>query len=264
MLIGSSVTTLTIDRRIDIPAFLQCLANLRLRELALFRPIFMHVIRMPVFRDKRRRLHVVRFPIEIENFFLGTKEIFRVPVTFQAPRHAVRFSLINLRHMIDLAVTTEAADAAIDVRGMVIINVIGRAMDLYPLDGLVRFPTRADRLELRIVLLHLRVAIHARLRVRQIRMRRHVDKTMAVTTIHPKLRDVDIVRKGHWLGGLITDPGIFRRDVIPSPGRQTTDNKHTANGDFKRQPGRPTWKEVRHKTSGPPCCPTRAANLRTF
>jgi len=83
------VTTLTIDRRIDMPAFLQCLANLRLRELALFRPIFIHVSGMPVFRDKRRRLHVVRFPIEIENFFLGAKEIFRVAVTFQAPRHAV-------------------------------------------------------------------------------------------------------------------------------------------------------------------------------
>ena len=165
MLIGSSVTTLTIDRRIDIPAFLQCLANLRLRELALFRPIFIHVSGMPVFRDKRRRLHVVRFPIEIENFFLGAKEIFRVAVTFQAPRHAVRFGLINHRHMIDLAVTTEAADAAIDVRGMVIINVIGRAMDLHPLDWLVRFPTRADWLELWVVLLHLRVAIHTRLRV---------------------------------------------------------------------------------------------------
>jgi len=77
----------------------------------------------------------------------------------------MRFGVINHRHMIDLAVTTEAADAAIDVRGMVIINVIGRAMDLHPLDWLVRFPTRADWLELWVVLLHLRVAIHTRLRV---------------------------------------------------------------------------------------------------
>lgn len=91
-----------------------------------------------------------------------------MPVTFQTPRHAVWLSLVNHRHMIDLAVTAEAANAAIHMRGVIVKNVIGRAMYLDPLDWLAYFPTRAYWLELRVVLLDLRVAIHTRLRVRQI------------------------------------------------------------------------------------------------
>jgi hypothetical protein len=59
-----------------------------------------------------------------------------MPMTFQTPRHAVRFRVIHDRHVIDLAVATRAADPAIYVRGVIVINVIGRAMELHPFDGL--------------------------------------------------------------------------------------------------------------------------------
>ena len=89
-------------------------------------------------------------------------------MAFQAPGHAVRLGVINHRHVIDRAVATETTDPAIHVRGVIVINVIGRAMELHPLDRLAGFPALPYRLELRIVLLHLGVAVHAGLRVRQI------------------------------------------------------------------------------------------------
>ena len=94
---------------------------------------------------------------------------------------------INHRHVIDLAVAAKTTDPAINMRRVVKIDVVGRAMDLHPADRLARFPTGAHRFEFRIVLLHLAVAVHARLRVRQIGVRGDLDETMAVTAIHPEL-----------------------------------------------------------------------------
>ena len=122
-------------------------------------------------------------------------------MAFQAPRHAVRLGLIDHRHVIDLPVATEATDPAIHVRRVIVKNVIGRAMELHPFDRLSGFPTRPDRLELRIVLLHLRMAVHAGLGVRKIRVRRHFDEAVAITAIHPELRHVESCGNGTgWTG----------------------------------------------------------------
>jgi len=85
-------------------------------------------------------------------------------MALEAPGHAVRFGVIDNAHVIYVAVTTKAADAAIHVASDC-KKVIGRAMKLHPLDRLAGFPTLANGLELGIVLLHLRMAIHAGLRV---------------------------------------------------------------------------------------------------
>src|SRR5207247_1756410 len=86
----SSVAPLAICWRSNIPALLQRLADLRLREFFLLGKISMHVAWLPVFRDKLSRLHVFRFPIEIKNLLLGPQKIFRMPMAFEAPRHAMR------------------------------------------------------------------------------------------------------------------------------------------------------------------------------
>ena len=62
----------------------------------------------------------------------------------------------------------------------------------------------------------------------------HIDKTMAIAAIHPELRDVQIMREGHWLDRLIADTRIFRGDVIPGPRRQTANDDHAADRDFQR------------------------------
>ena len=127
---------LTINRRLDIPAFLQRLADLVLLQRLFLRQIFLRLFRLSVFRDELRRFHILRFPIEIEDLIFRAQEIFRMAMTFQTPRHAVRFGVIDDRHVIDLAVTTRAADPAIHMRRVIKENVVGRAMELHPLDRL--------------------------------------------------------------------------------------------------------------------------------
>ena len=153
-------------------------------------------------------------------------------MTFQTPGHAVRFCMINHRHVVDGTVAAKTTDAAIDVRAVIVKNVVGRAMDLHPLDWVASFPARTHRLELWIILLHLGMAVHARLGIGQVRVRRHLDKAMAVTAIHSQLRHVHVMRKRHRLNRLIPDPGIFRRHVIPGGSGQSTDDHDAADQDF--------------------------------
>src|SRR5215813_3879418 len=88
----SSVAPLAICWRSNIPALLERLADLRLREFFPLGKIFAHVAWLTVFRDKLRRLYVFRFPIEIKNLLLRPQKIFRMPMTFEAPRHAMRLA----------------------------------------------------------------------------------------------------------------------------------------------------------------------------
>src|SRR5437660_10261235 len=104
-------------------------------------------MRLTVLRHKFRRLHVVGFPIEIKNLIVRPEKIFRMPVTFQAPRHAVRFGMINYRHVVDWAVTTNTTDPAIDVRGVIVEYGIERTMQLHPFDRVTSVPSRPHRLE---------------------------------------------------------------------------------------------------------------------
>ena len=113
---SSSVAPLAICWRSDLPALFQRLADLRLGELLLLRKIFTRIAWLTVLRDKLRRLNVLRFPIEIENLIIRPQIILWVPMTIQAPRHAVGLGDVNHRHVIDWAVASEAADAPVYVR----------------------------------------------------------------------------------------------------------------------------------------------------
>ena len=67
-------------------------------------------------------------------------------MAIQTPRHAVGLGDVHHRHVIDGAVTTETTDAPVHVRRVVVINVIDRAIEPYPLDGLTTFPALLDGL----------------------------------------------------------------------------------------------------------------------
>ena len=108
-------------------------------------PILAHVFRFSVFGDELRRSHIVWFPIKIENFLLRTQKIFRMAMTLETPRHAMRFGDIHRRHMIHRTMATKAADAPIHVRAVIVKNVIYRAMKPYPLDRLAGLPTLSNR-----------------------------------------------------------------------------------------------------------------------
>src|SRR5260370_35250605 len=127
----SSVTTLASDRRINVPSLFQCLADLGLRKLFFLRKIFASVMRLSVFRHKLRRFYVSRFPIEIEYLVFGPQKIFRMPMAFQTPRHALRLRMIDDRHMVDLTVPAKTTEASVDVRDAIVRNIIGCAMELH-------------------------------------------------------------------------------------------------------------------------------------
>ena len=241
------MASLAVGGRVDIPFFFQGLPDFDLTELVLFAPVISHGGRFAIFGDEFSRLHFVRFPIEIKNLILGSEKIFRMTMTFQTPGHAVRLGVVNCRHMIDVTVTIGAADSAINVRRMIVKNVIGRAMDLDPLDWFTRLPTCPDRFQFRIVLLNLLMAVHTNLGRRQIRMRRHFNETVTISAIHSQLSDVNIVRKRHRLNRLITDLCIFRSGVIPRGSSQSGHHENPTHRDFKRQPIGPAWEKVRHK-----------------
>jgi hypothetical protein len=243
---------LAICRWIDFPALFQRLADLALCELFLFREILIRIVCLTIFRDKLRRLNIVRFPIEIENLIFRPQVIFGVAVAIQTPRHAVWLGDVNRRHVIHWTMATEATDATVHVRRVIVINVINRAIEPHPFDGLTALPALLHRLKLWIVLCHLRVAVHARLRVRHIGLRGDFYEAVTVTTIHTELCHVNIVRKRYRLGRLVTDFGIFRRGVIPRGSGQATNNHNRADDHLDRYPIRPAWKEIGHGTRRPP------------
>jgi len=243
----SSVTTLASDRRINVPSLFQCLADFDLRKPLFPRKIFASVMRLSVFRHKLRRFHVVRFPIEIEYLVFRPQEIFGMAMAFQTPRHAVRLGHIHHRHVIDRTVATETTDAPVHMCRVIVINVIDRAMDPHPVDRIARLPARAHWLQLRIIFLHLGVAIHAGLGVGNVRLRRRLHEAVTIPAIHTQLRHVNVVRKRHRLDRLISDFGIFWCDVIPCGARQSANEHDAADYDLERQPVRPAWKEIRHE-----------------
>ena len=151
--------------------------------------------------------------------------------------------------MIDGAVTTETTDAAVHVRRVIVINVIDSAIDPYPLHWVTRFPTRPHRLQFRIILLHLRMTVHARLGVRHVGLCRHFHKAVTIAAIHSQLRHMNVVRKRHRLNRFVADLCVLWRHVIPGCRGQSTDRNDTADHQFERYPVGPAWKEVGHGIS---------------
>jgi len=80
-------------------------------------------------------------PGHVKNLRRGTEEIFRCPVTVEAPFHAQGFCFIDYTHFIDRSMAAIAAYAAVHMHGMVEIGVIRQSVDLNPWNGLASRPT---------------------------------------------------------------------------------------------------------------------------
>ena len=149
----------------------------------------------PYFATNSAGLTSHGFPIEVEDLIIRSQIVFGVAMAIQAPRHAVWLGDLNDRHVIDRPVAAETTDAPVHVRRVIIVNVINRAIEPHPFDWFTAFPTLLHRLQLGIVLCNLRVAIHARRSVRHVRLCGHFHKAVTISTIHPQLGDVNIMRK---------------------------------------------------------------------
>ena len=89
-------------------------------------------------------------------------------MALQAPSHRVSLIVVNDIHFRNIPVATDARDATIDVHGVVKIDVVWSLVDLDPLDRFPGLPRVAHRLQLGVLRLNLRMAVHTGL------SRRHV------------------------------------------------------------------------------------------
>ena len=120
-------------------------------------------------------------------------------------------------------------------------------MNLYPRHRLAGLPAVAHRLELRIVLLHLRVAVHADLRVGHVRVRRHFDEAVAITAIHPELRDVHDRAETAPAGSACNRRACISASRNTRSRRSSRSHDHDpADRDLERQPICPAREKIRH------------------
>ena len=119
---------------------------------------------------------------QIEHFFEWTHFVVRVAMALKAEAHRMRFCMIHNLHLIDLTVAADTGDSAVDVRAVAEFHVIGRLVNLHPLDRLtvikwMRFVHRAvQRLQLGTIAFHVLVAVPTGVRRRQVRVVGMIDK----------------------------------------------------------------------------------------
>lgn len=106
------------------------------------------VLFLPIGRELRLGLFALKFPIKLRHFVDRAKVGFRISVARDAPCHGKLFVLVHDFHLVDPAVTALAANARIDVGGVVEIHVFGQVVDSFPADASPRFPALVNRFQL--------------------------------------------------------------------------------------------------------------------
>lgn len=143
--------------------------------------------------------------------------------------------MVNDLHLVDLAVTFDARDAARNVNGVVEVNVIGGLVNFDPRNRIPRSIALAHGGEQGAVGLDLVMAVHAGLSGRHIGVTRLLDVAMAVTTIHAELTGVERVAERNGLHRGVADARILRRRVVSDAGRHDAGGESDEDQDLKRQ-----------------------------
>ena len=113
----------------------------------------------------------------------------------QTPSHRLILGLVHNVHLIHSTVARNAGYTAVHVRRMIEIDIVGQPVNPDPVDRLPSPPTLPHRLQLRRFRMDRRqlwspsrrlwtVAVDTRLRGRNLRMSRFVDRSVAVLAIH--------------------------------------------------------------------------------
>ena len=186
----------------------------------------------------------MRIPIQLRDLVLRPQVRRGIAMAIQAEGHAQWFGVINLFHLVDLAMAMHATDPAIHMHGVIEVHVVRHFMDLHPrnrLAGLGAFPNQRQP---RIILEHLIVAIHAGGTGRDIRIPGLLHRAVAITAVQSELIDVDGMREPDRLDRLIPDAGIFRCEVVPDARRDSRADQQRADDNVKRQPVRPFREDI--------------------
>ena len=172
--------------------------------------------------------------------------LIRRAVAVQAPGHTQRLFLEDRFHLVDAAVTGHAANTAGHMRAMVEVHVVGGLVNPHPGNRLPRRRALPDQRELRIILQHLIVAVHAGGRGGDVGVRRLLDAVVAVAAVDPELIRVNRVRERHGLLRLVTNARVLGREIIPHARHRSGAQKRSADNEQHGQTIGPPGKDVRH------------------
>lgn len=136
----------------------------------------------------------------------------RITVTLKAPAHAERFVLVDNFHGVDSAMTLHTTDATVDVGRVIEVRVVRQIMDLDPLHRHACFVTFMQRGQVHAFGVDLRVAVHARLRWRNRRDRRVLNRVVAVSTVHAEFTGMQSMAKWNRLRRHVSDVGRLRTE----------------------------------------------------
>jgi len=189
---------------------------------------------------------IAPFPGQISDFIDRTDMGGGIAMAIQTETHAQGFRVLHFIHLIDLAVTFHATDAAGDMDGVIEINEIRQVMDLYPDDGFAAGGAIAHEGEARVVFEHLVMTVHTGGGRREIGVPGFFDGGMAVTAIEAELADVDGVGIENGLDGFVTDLGVFGRAIIPHAADHCGADNHNDEGNHQRKFIGPLWENRRH------------------
>src|SRR5262245_5695555 len=140
--------------------------------------------------EAQRPLIVRRRPLHVEYVLARPHLVLGMAMAVEAPFHLQGHGLIELIHLVDVAVARRAADALVHVHAVVEVDKVGQIVHPDPADRAVVAPARAHWLEVRALRPDLRVAVHARLRRGDAGERRDVDTRVAVATVDAELAGV--------------------------------------------------------------------------
>ena len=156
-----------------------------------------------------------RGPLHVGDLCDGAPVGTRVAVAVEAPAHAERCHLRDRLHLVDATVAGDAADAGLHVRVVREVGVVGQLVDAHPAHRPAARGALANRRQRLAVLLHEAMAVHARLRGRDVRDRGDLDRGVAVPAVDPELAGVELVAVGDGLHGPVADVRVPGGEEVP-------------------------------------------------
>lgn len=132
----------------------------------------------------------------------------RLAMAIDAPSHIKWIGDFHDFHPVDLTVTIRTVEAALDVRGVTELHVIGHVMNFYPFHRSTTLPMAREFLDLRAISRHLCMAVHAGVDAGHRRVRTLSWAYMAVPAGNLVNSGVELVTEGEGLFRGVTFPRI--------------------------------------------------------
>ena len=190
-------------------------------------------------------------------------------MAFQTKRHAERFVVVNFHHLVNPAVTLYAANATVDVDGMVEINIVGSFVDSDPrygwtienaisvyilfsgkfavFVGILSEIGRTNGFEQRGVSFDRIVTGHADVGRGDACVSRFVDGSVAIPAIKAEFAGMKFVVVGYGLCRLIAYSGVFRGCVIGDAGNNSSSGHAQGNNQLDWYGVDPARKNITHE-----------------